>query len=184
MRLPSNVILVGFMGSGKTLTGKELAEVLNFIFLDTDQWIEEKNKKKVREIFEEKGEVYFRNQEKNIINELRSKQGYVIATGGGIWANKENRETLLKMGWCVWLKVSAKVAWQRVGENLSQRPLLNRSSNPLKTMEKILNERKLTYLLAHESFDTNRKSPKDVAHDIFQALKREKPFDFPEADVE
>src|SRR5271170_153328 len=100
MGWPSNIVLVGFMGSGKTTTGKELAHVLGFQFLDTDQLIEKKNNKKIKSIFEEEGEVFFRNQEKEIIDKLLSKNNCIISTGGGAWISEENREKLMALGWC------------------------------------------------------------------------------------
>src|SRR5690242_11260671 len=108
MNLPSNVILVGFMGAGKTSTGKELARLLDFEFLDMDQLIEEKNKMKIPEIFEKKGEGYFREQEKEIVEFLKSRRNCVVSTGGGVWMDRTNRENLMAIGFCVWLIVSAE----------------------------------------------------------------------------
>jgi shikimate kinase len=179
MTLPPNIILIGFMGSGKTSTGKELSKILNFYFLDTDQWIEEKNKIQIPEIFEKYGEAYFRKQEKSAIHWLESKKNYVISTGGGSWFNSENRKRLLKLGWCVWLRVSSDVAWERVGNHLNQRPLLAKSKDPFRQLEAMLTNRAPIYALAQISIDTNSKNPKEVASEIFEALKKERPFDLP-----
>jgi shikimate kinase len=65
MKFPSVIILIGFMGSGKTSTGKDLAKALQFNFLDTDQWIEERNEKKIAQIFKDEGEHFFRLEEKS-----------------------------------------------------------------------------------------------------------------------
>src|SRR6185295_14740375 len=141
MNLPSNVILVGFMGSGKTSTGKELARLLGFDFLDMDQLIEEKNKMKIPEIFEKKGEGFFRTQEKETVEWLKSKRNCVVSTGGGVWTDQVNRENLMMIGFCVWLKVSAAKALERIGSNITQRPLLSESQDPLVAAEKMLKER-------------------------------------------
>jgi shikimate kinase len=180
MKLPPNIILVGFMGSGKTSTGKEIANLLNFSFLDTDNIIEEKNKKKVSDIFTEKGENYFRFQEKEVIDFLKNKKHSVISTGGGIWISEENRKILLKMGWCVWLKISAEKAFERIKSNLLQRPLISHTLNPMKKIEEMLSERIPLYSLAHISFETDKKSPREVALEIVKVLKEDKPFDLSE----
>lgn len=179
MGLPPNIILVGFMGSGKTSTGKELANILGFQFLDMDQLIEEKTDKKIKTIFEEKGEPFFRNQEKEVIDQIRSKKHCIISTGGGAWINQENRELLLTLGWCVWLKVSAEKAWKRVSPHLLQRPLLTGHNASLKRLSDMLNTRDPLYSLAHHSFDTDEKNPKEAALEIFRVLKEEQPFDLP-----
>jgi len=165
------------MGSGKTSTGKKLARILHFNFLDTDQLIEEKTGKKVSQIFKARGEVSFREEEKEAIYSIAEKKNYVISTGGGIWVNKENRKLLLQMGWCVWLKVSADEVWKRVSLNLSQRPLLNQDPHPYETVKKIIEEREPIYSLAHFSVDTNKKSFKKVAEEIVRSLKKVRPFD-------
>jgi shikimate kinase len=177
MGLPANIILIGFMGSGKTSTGKELSHILGFQFLDMDQLIEEKSDKKIKTIFEENGEVFFRNLEKEVIGQLRSKKNFVISSGGGAWIDQENREVLLQLGWCVWLKVSAEKAWKRVSPHSLQRPLLAGQNVSLKKLEEMLNTRNPVYSLAHRSFDTDEKSPKEIALEILKILKEEQPFD-------
>lgn len=179
MKLPPNIILTGFMGCGKTSTGKELAKVLDFEFCDVDQWIEEKNKKKIPKIFEENGEGYFRQQERHAIRALAAQKNSIIATGGGAWIDQENRERLLQTGWCVWLKVSIESVWQRIGSHISQRPLLAQSPNPLETMAIMLNEREPFYSLAHSRIDTDGKIPKEVALEVVGTIQKEKPFDLP-----
>ena len=177
MKLPPNVILIGTMGAGKTSTGKELARILKFEFWDMDQWIEQKSGQKVREIFEEKGEPFFRQQETNAIDWLVDKNYYVISTGGGVWNDPKNREKLLRRGWCVWLKVTAKGALHRVGLNLEQRPLLASSSDPLATVQRLLNEREPFYSLAHERVETDGKTPGEVALEIHRKFLETKPFE-------
>jgi shikimate kinase len=177
MSLPNNIILTGFMGAGKTSTGKELARILNYHFWDMDQWIEEKNGKNVSEIFSKNGEKYFRSQEMESINWLKEKVSYVVSTGGGSWINQENRDKLLKMGWCVWLKVSPEKVLERIGAHLSQRPILAKSKNPLNEINEILSTRNPIYALAHTSFNTNEKKPREIALEIFKAFKEDRPFD-------
>lgn len=179
MGLPSNVILVGFMGAGKTTTGKELARLMKVGFLDTDNWIEEKNGSKVSDIFNDRGEAFFRSQEKEAIEWLKTQDGRVVSMGGGAWMNAENRSALLGIGWCAWLKVSVEVAWKRVATHLSQRPILSKTANSFETLKSLWIERVPIYSLAPVSFDTDGKTSKEVALEIFERLKEEHPFDLP-----
>ncbi len=172
MEIPFNIVLVGFMGSGKTSTGKELSKILNYHFFDMDSWIEEKKGEKILEIIEKHGEAFFRQQEEEAIKWLIGKKYYVVSTGGGTWVDKKNRENLFKIGWCIWLKVSHTNIWQRVSAHLDQRPLLLKSKDPLAYLEILLKERAPFYSLAHASYDTNRKNPKEAALEIIENLKK------------
>lgn len=172
-----NIILIGFMGSGKTTTGKELAKLLNRPFLDLDEFIEEACGMKIAKIFKEGGEHFFRKKESQAIDLLESKKNSVISTGGGVWQNEENRSKLLRMGLCVWLKVSPEKALKRIEANLSQRPLLAASENPLQTMTGLLMERETDYSKAHVIVVTNDKNPKQVAEEIAAIINLDGPFD-------
>ena len=165
------------MGSGKTSTGKELAKLLKLNFWDMDQWIEEKNKKSISNIFTEKGEEFFRLEETEAIDWLKNKESLIISTGGGVWVNQENRKKLLKLGWCLWLKVSPEKVLERIGLNLSQRPVLAQSKNPLIEIKNILSIRNPIYSLAHASIATDGKMPKDIALEIINSLQKDHPFD-------
>ncbi len=177
MPLPSNIILVGFMGSGKTVTGRAVAKITGVHFWDMDEWIQEKNNLTIPELFEKKGEAFFRQQERQAIMWLGRKKNYVASTGGGTWILKENREELLKMGWCVWLKVSPEDAWKRVGAHLEHRPLLSRSKDPRHTIELLLRKREPYYALAHIHIDTAGKDPRQAAQEIVNAFKEDRPLE-------
>jgi shikimate kinase len=177
MSLPPNIILIGFMGSGKTTTGGELARALGFQFLDTDRIVEKSLGMKVAEIFETRGEALFREEEKKALLSLEKKRNHVLATGGGLWMNPGNRRRLSRMGWCVWLRVSPEQAWKRVSKTLSRRPLLSQSPDPLETIRRKNDEREPSYALAHFSVDTDNKRPKEVVREIIKGLKKADPFD-------
>jgi shikimate kinase len=172
-----NIILVGFMGSGKTSTGKEISKILGLRFWDMDKWIEKKNKEKIIKIFQKKGESFFRQQERKAVLWLSRQKNYVVSTGGGTWLQKKNREKLLESGWCVWLKVSAGDVWKRVGAHLEKRPLLSRSKDPKQKIRSLLSERNPHYALAHASVDTTEKNPRQVAVEVVKVFKKMKPFD-------
>lgn len=92
-----NIILIGFMGCGKTSVGKRLARRLNYSFTDTDQMIEKKAGCTINQIFDTKGEAFFREMETELLEEMRSSfRQTVIATGGGLPVKKPNRELLKK----------------------------------------------------------------------------------------
>ncbi len=96
--MKTNVVLVGFMGTGKTVVGKQLAEKLQKEFLDTDTIIESLEKEKIARIFQIKGEDYFRDAETKVILDVSQKEGCIIATGGGAVVRKENLENIKKNG--------------------------------------------------------------------------------------
>src|SRR5262245_20080100 len=109
-----NIVLIGFMGSGKSTVGKILARKLNRPLWDIDQSIEERERKRIAEIFEKQGEAYFRKLEKNMILEAASHSGQVITTGGGAVVDPENMKALQNSGILVALSASAETIFQRV----------------------------------------------------------------------
>jgi shikimate kinase len=123
-RKPKNVILLGFMGSGKSTVGKLLAKKLGFGFIDIDKVVERKYGKTVEELFKEKGEEFFRDEETNAVRELQGKRARVIATGGGIVEREENVKLLQKLGVVVYLCASVDEIYKRT-HNSATRPLLN-----------------------------------------------------------
>jgi shikimate kinase len=171
MKFPPIIILIGFMGAGKTSTGKDLAKLLRFDFLDTDHWIEEKNKKNINQIFKDDGENFFRSEEKEAIDWIRNHHKSVISIGGGLWMDEKNRNQLLSLGWCVWLKVSPETAWKRVKLHLEQRPLLAQAKDPLVEIKSMMEKRNPVYQSAHSHFLTDDKDSKQVADEILKLLK-------------
>jgi shikimate kinase len=180
MTLPPNVILLGFMGAGKSSTGKELSQLLKFKYWDMDQWIEEINKMPVSEIFETMGESYFRLEELKAAAWIKNQIHVVQSLGGGAWLTQRLRDEFLKSGWCVWLKVSPGQCFSRVEKNISKRPLLAKQEQPKEFLTQLLKQREPVYSLAHHSIDTDRKTPKEVALEIHEFILKVKPFDLPQ----
>ncbi|TNE52983.1 MAG: shikimate kinase [Bacteroidetes bacterium] len=119
-----NIILIGFMGSGKSSLGKKLARKLGYEFLDTDTRIEEREGMSVAEIFQEKGEEYFRRCERELLDRLEAGKGLLIACGGGFPCQEGMMEGLKQLGLTVYLSLSAKELSKRLKESKQARPLI------------------------------------------------------------
>lgn len=118
------IFLIGFMGSGKTTIGKKLAKKLKFEFIDLDSLIEQNEQSTVAEIFESKGEAYFREAEHKTLIELCSKSRTVISCGGGTPCFFDAIGLMNKVGVTVYLKLSAEAIYSRLHLAKSKRPLL------------------------------------------------------------
>ncbi len=141
--MKKNIVLCGFMGSGKSTVGKALSCALEFPLYDSDKEIEIKENMKISEIFGLKGEQYFRTAESETIKHLSIKENIIIATGGGAVLNPENTENLKRTGIIVFLDVTAKTVVKRLEGDLT-RPLLMREDKETAVNE-LLNYRKPIY---------------------------------------
>lgn len=140
-----NIVLTGFMGTGKTTAGKIAAYKLHVRFVDTDSEIERKTEKKISEIFELYGEEYFRKLERGAIAEFSRKKGIIIATGGGAVLDKRNVEKMRENGIIVLLKASAEVILRNTSCKAGTRPLLVQQ-NPLQRIYELLVQRDEYYM--------------------------------------
>ena len=163
-----NIVLIGFMGTGKTSVGKILAKRLNRPVVDVDLYIEENEKKKIHEIFEKEGESRFRALEKEAIQKICKRQGVVITTGGGAVIDQENFEALKASGCVIGLLAKPQTIFNRV-KNSRHRPLLT-GRDRLKEIEKLLAERKPFYERADFYFDTDGRTASQVADLILKTL--------------
>jgi len=166
-----NIYLVGFMGTGKTTVGKILAKKLNKKFLETDNLIEKKEKKKIVDIFKEYGEPYFRKLEKELIKKISKKKDLVVSCGGGLICNKENSKILKESGIVFNLLASVNTIYNRT-KNSPFRPLLN-VENPIERIRSLLKKRMPFYKQAHFSIKTDKLSIEEVANKIIEILKEE-----------
>src|SRR3972149_7672422 len=114
METKSNIVLVGFMGTGKSVVGKKLAKVLKRELVDTDKLIEKKAGKPIPDIFSENGEPYFRELESKVIEDISKKEKCIIITGGGVVLREENITNLKKNGVIICLNASPKIIYERV----------------------------------------------------------------------
>lgn len=118
-----NIVLIGFMGCGKTTLGKKTASRLGYHFIDTDRIIEQEQGCSVSHLFQTKGEPYFRQLEQNTARKISSLSGQVIATGGGMIKSKATMDFLSQNGIIVYLKATPEHIYRNIGEDKS-RPLL------------------------------------------------------------
>jgi len=155
-----NIILVGFMGTGKSVVGKLLAKKLNRDFLESDDMIEAKEKMPIKDIFEKKLEPYFRLVEKEVIKEAAKRENIIISAGGGAIIDEDNFNNLKNNGIIICLKASPETILKRT-KGLKTRPLLN-VPDPKKRIEDLLAKRELYYNKADYSIDTDNLSIDDV----------------------
>lgn len=166
-----NIYLIGFMGSGKSTVGKVLAEELNYEFVDTDEEIEKETGMKIKDIFKEYGEEYFRDLERKKILELSKKRNLVISTGGGLPAKEENLNVMKNSGIVIWLKIDFDTFLNRVG-NDENRPLLKEDINKLKER---FNNRKKYYSQADiVVINDDTKTVDETVREILEKIKERK----------
>ena len=139
-----NICIMGLMGSGKSVIGKDLSKYLNFEFYDTDKEIELKTKKSINEIFKEYGELYFRNLEEKICIKLLNKNNCVISLGGGSITNKEIRKSIKQNSYSIYLQVKLNNLVNRL-KSSKKRPLLNKDGSKIEILKKIYEDRKKFY---------------------------------------
>ncbi len=156
-----NIVLVGFMGTGKTSVGKALAKKLKRCLVDVDRRIEEKEKRMIREIFEKEGEPYFRKLEAEVIREVCRQRGVVITTGGGAVLDPANVAALRESGILVCLSARPETIFKRV-KNSEKRPLLP-TGDKLAQIKKLLDAREPFYEMADHRIQTDEQSPEETA---------------------
>ena len=164
-----NIVLVGFMGTGKTVVGKALAKEMNRQFLELDEIIEQREKMPIREIFEKKGEPYFRGVEKQVVKEASERKGVIISAGGGAIIDEDNFKNLKKNGVIVCLEASPDVILSRT-KDLKTRPLLN-VSDPRKKIEELLQKRVRYYKKADLSINTDNLTAAQIVDNIKQKIE-------------
>ena len=163
-----NIVLIGFMGSGKSSVGRLIASSLGYRFVDTDHLVIQATGAEISEIFKNHGESYFRDQERIALQSLQQSDRLVIATGGGIVTREENIALLRKLGFVVWLTASEEVIFDRVSRN-TKRPLLQ-TANPRETISHLLAQRKPQYEAAAQFvFDTSEFPHAGIAESIIAA---------------
>jgi shikimate kinase len=167
---PENVVLVGFMGTGKSTIGRLAAKALHFDFVDTDQLIVDRTHLPITDLFAQHGEDYFRDQETAVIRSLIAVNRCIISTGGGAVIRPENRDMLRRSGFVVRLTASEDILMERVSRN-SKRPLLQ-SENPRETLHKLLAAREEAYEhSANWTLDTSHMSVSEAVDALTRSVE-------------
>ena len=163
-----NIFLVGMMGSGKSQTGPDLAKMIDYAFVDTDDVIEKASKQSISSIFQKEGETAFRDLEKQVLKEISQHHSLVIATGGGLVTVPENWG-ILHQGIVIWLDLDLSRSIKRIESDDKKRPLLI-EDDLSKTFSQIYESRKLIYLESDLRIEVEDQSPYEVASMIAKRL--------------
>ena len=163
-----NIVLTGFMGTGKSAVGRHLADKLHAPFSDVDSAIAKKAGKTIKDIFSSAGEPAFRKLESDVIAELSAQDKTVIAAGGGALMNPTSREHLEKNGILVCLTARTGTLLERLKDDLT-RPLLE-GENLEQKMDRLMKERQAIYDLCPVQIDTDGKTIPQVAEEIIQKI--------------
>lgn len=170
MRSQKNIVLIGFMGSGKTSVAKNLRYLSNFQWIDTDDLVERRNGQSIRQIFETDGESEFRAQETAVLRELKNAAGYIISTGGGIIGASENCELLRAIGVVFWLQVTPQTVLERLKFD-TKRPLLQ-TPDKVERVLQLLDERSPVYSeTAHFDIVTDNRSITEIGKEIWEIFR-------------
>jgi shikimate kinase len=164
-----NLVLVGFMGTGKSAVGRQLARRLHREFLDTDQWVRVEAGMSIPEIFSRYGETAFRDLETAAARHVAASSGLVVSTGGGMLGRDENVELLRSNGVLICLQATPEVLLERT-KPWEGRPMLKTAADPRQAIEKLLDERRPRYSLADWTLDTSDMEIRQVVNMICAKL--------------
>ncbi len=166
--MSNNVILVGFMGSGKTTIGKLLALRLKKKFVDMDDVLEERAGKAISLVFSEDGEPHFRDMERKLVRELAAGENQVIAAGGGVVLNPDNIADFSRSGRVICLLASENEILRRVSSSTA-RPLLEKGDK-LQSIRNLMEKRRPLYESIHDRVDTSGLTQEEVVEVIMLML--------------
>ena len=166
-----NIVLTGFMCTGKTSVGKLLAKKLSYQFVDTDDLIEERVGMKISQIFANYGEPYFRDIESEVVKEVSQKDNLVISTGGGVVLRKTNMDELRKNGIIINLTAKPQTIFNRLKNQPGIRPLLNKP-DPLKEIINLLSQSEEYYKNCDLRIETDNISVEEVVEQILNFIKK------------
>lgn len=161
-----NIVITGFMGTGKTTVAKKVAERLGRTFIDTDEKIVEQAGKSIPEIFAQDGEAVFRHHERRVCRFYAGQSGYVIATGGGMLVDDENRRVMLASGLVVCLMASKAAIRERLAGQTG-RPLFSGD------WEALYDRRAEAYAAIPHQIDTTSRTPDEVVEEVIRLWQTE-----------
>ena len=169
MDLNKNIVLLGMMGSGKSTIGYLLSKNINLNFLDVDKFIEKETDLKIYDIFQKKGEVYFRNLEEKTTLKLLKGKGKIISLGGGGFLNKNIRKEILKNHISFWLNWKNSTIINRILKSQKRPVAFNSSENNLK---RLINERSNIYAEANFKINCETLTKKMIVKNILELYEK------------
>ena len=169
MDLNKNIVLLGMMGSGKSTIGYLLSKNINLNFLDVDKFIEKETDLKIYDIFQKKGEVYFRNLEEKTTLKLLKGKGKIISLGGGGFLNKNIRKEILKNHISFWLNWKNSTIINRILKSKKRPVAFNSSENNLK---RLINERSNIYAEANFKINCETLTKKMIVKNIIELYEK------------
>ena len=169
MNLNKNIVLLGMMGSGKSTIGYLLSKNINLNFLDVDKFIEKETDLKIYDIFQKKGEVYFRNLEEKTTLKLLKGKGKIISLGGGGFLNKNIRKEILKNHISFWLNWKNSTIINRILKSKKRPVAFNSSENNLK---RLINERSNIYAEANFKINCETLTKKMIVKNILELYEK------------
>ena len=179
--MKKNIVLIGMMGCGKTTAGDELSrELPDYKYFDIDAEIEKSTQKKISEIFLKHGEPFFRMLETEKVRLFCNGEKAIISAGGGAFESEENRETMLKTSYVIYLKATPQEIYSRIKSEVEaetnrhgvigrKRPLLKKNFS-IEKISSIMQMRETNYLKADITIDTTGKNPYVVVKEILGAI--------------
>ena len=171
MKSNRNIVFLGMMGSGKTSIGLLISKKLNLQFYDIDQIIEKELEMNISDIFEKKGEKFFRDIEEKTTLKILKKKWIVVSLGGGAFINKKIREEILKNHLSFWLNWNSKTLIQRIKKNIKRPIALKSSTNELIDLIK---KRSVVYSKSKYKINCEKLSKNEIVNEIINIYENEK----------
>ena len=166
-----NILLIGFMGTGKTTVSRWLSKDMNLKEVDMDKYIVEREQRPITDIFEQQGEEYFRKIETECLVEIQKEKGKIVSCGGGAVLKDENVRYMKEGGVIVLLTATPETVYERVKDG-NDRPILNGNMN-VEYIEQVMNKRKARYLeVADLIIATDGKSPQSISKEIIEGIDK------------
>lgn len=166
-----NIVLIGFMGTGKSTIGRELSRRTSWKFLDMDQLIEKEQGRTIPEIFAAEGEEYFRQLERDLVKRLSAKSRLIISTGGGTAKNPDNVADFKKKGVVICLYADVDDIYARTSRR-GRRPVLDQYEDRRQAIVELLAQRQPMYDQADYKVCTSNTNMNDVCNEIIRLAKR------------
>ena len=173
MESKENIVFLGMMGSGKTSIGKLTSKKLNLQFYDVDQIIEKELRMSISDIFEKKGEMFFRDIEEKTTLKILKKKKIVVSLGGGAFINKKIRDEILKNHFSFWLNWNSKTLIQRIQKN-TKRPIALKSS--FDELIDLIRKRSLVYSKSKYKINCEQLSKNEIVNKVTNIYENKKTF--------